>query len=62
MNRSYRYRLPPWAKQCINIIEKAILPVLIFQALRTLFFPTTFDVFLLVLLIGLFIAFYLEWI
>ncbi|HLR74965.1 MAG TPA: hypothetical protein VK077_06795 [Virgibacillus sp.] len=62
MSRFYRYKLPPWARHCIIVIEKAVLPILIFQALRTLFFPTTLDVFLLVLIIGLFIAFYLEWI
>lgn len=62
MGRHYRYRLPPWARHCIIVIEKVTLPILIFQLLRTLFFPTTFDVFLLGLLFGLFLAFYLEWI
>jgi len=62
MGRYYRYRLPPWARHCIIVIEKVTLPILIFQLLRTLFFPTTLDVFLLGLLVFLFIAFYLEWI
>jgi len=60
--RFYRYRLPPWARQCLIVIERVTLPIMIFQLIRTLFFPTTFDVLLLGLLIGLFIAFYLEWI
>ncbi|MGM8364721.1 hypothetical protein ACLIBG_04465 [Virgibacillus sp. W0181] len=62
MARHYRYRLPLWLRHCIFVIESCTLPILIFQLLRTLFFPTTFDVFLLGLLVGLFIAFYLEWI
>ncbi|MBU5466534.1 hypothetical protein KQI49_06775 [Virgibacillus sp. MSJ-26] len=62
MARFYRYRLPPWARQCLIVIERVTLPIMIFQLIRTLFFPTTFDVLLLGLLIGLFVAFYLEWI
>ncbi|GAB3050155.1 hypothetical protein [Virgibacillus ainsalahensis] len=62
MARYYRYRLPSWARHCIIVIEKVTLPILIFQLIRTLFFPSTLDVFLLGLLVGLFIAFYLEWI
>ncbi|MFC2948492.1 hypothetical protein [Virgibacillus sediminis] len=62
MARYYRYRLPPWARHCIEVIEKVTLPILVFQLIRTLFFPSTLDVFLLGLLVGLFIAFYLEWI
>lgn len=62
MSRFYRYRLPPWARKCIIVIEKVTLPILIFQLIRTLLFPTSLDVFLLGVLTGLFIAFYLEWI
>ncbi|HLS60548.1 MAG TPA: hypothetical protein VK044_05405 [Virgibacillus sp.] len=62
MGRYYRYRLPPWVRHCIIVLEKVTLPILVFQLLRTLFFPTTFDVFLLGLLVGIFIAFYMEWI
>ena len=62
MGRHYRYRLPPWARHCIIVIERATLPIMIFQLIRTLFFPTTLDVFLLGLVVGLFTAFYLDWI
>ncbi|TQS76112.1 hypothetical protein DX933_02700 [Ornithinibacillus gellani] len=62
MARYYRYRLPPWVRNCICVIEQAMLPILVFQLLRTLFFPTTLDVFLLGLVVGIFVAFYLEWI
>lgn len=62
MARYYRYRLPPWARKCIFFVEKATLPILIFQLIRTLIFPTKLDIFLLGILVGLLIAFYLEWI
>ncbi|MFZ3576398.1 hypothetical protein [Virgibacillus sp. DJP39] len=62
MARYYRYKMPPWARNCIIVIEKVTLPIVIFQLIRTLFIPTTFDVFLLGILIGVFVAFYLEWI
>ncbi|WP_182200436.1 hypothetical protein [Paraliobacillus salinarum] len=62
MSRYYRYRLPPWCRTWLIIIERCLLPVLIVQCLRTLFFPTTLDVFLLGLFTGIYVAFYLEWI
>ncbi|AIF43297.1 hypothetical protein GLV94_04510 [Virgibacillus halodenitrificans] len=62
MARYYRYKLPPWGRKCIIIIERVTLPILLFQLIRTLLLPTTFDVILLGLLVGLFVAFYLEWI
>ncbi|HLT56867.1 MAG TPA: hypothetical protein VK057_12245 [Bacillota bacterium] len=62
MPRYYRYRLPPWLRKCIFIAEKVTLPILIFQLIRTILFPTTFDLILLGILTGLLIAFYLEWI
>ncbi|WP_027963566.1 hypothetical protein [Halalkalibacillus halophilus] len=61
MAQYYRYRLPPWARKCIFTIEKCVLPIMIFQLIRTLIFPSTIDVFLSGLLVGLFVAFYLEW-
>ncbi|MFD0952424.1 hypothetical protein [Virgibacillus natechei] len=62
MARYYRFRLPPWARTCIIVIEQATLPILIFQLIRTMIFPTSLDVFLLGVLVTLFIAFYLKWI
>ncbi|KAB8134720.1 hypothetical protein F9U64_11315 [Gracilibacillus oryzae] len=61
MSRYYRYRLPPWARECIIVCERSTLPIVIFQSVRTIFIPTTFDVILLGILIGIFIAFQLEW-
>ncbi|MBC5637575.1 MULTISPECIES: hypothetical protein [Ornithinibacillus] len=62
MARYYRYRLPPWARKCLIIAEQITLPILIFQLIRTIFLPTTFDVLLTLLLAGIYIAFYLKWI
>ncbi|WP_087971814.1 hypothetical protein [Oceanobacillus rekensis] len=62
MARFYRYKLPPWARHCLIILERITLPIMIFQLIRTLFIPTTFDILLLGVLIGLVVAFYLEWI
>jgi len=61
MNKHYRYRLPPWLNKCIFVLEKAILPILIFQLIRTLIITTTFDLILLSILIVIFILFYLRW-
>ncbi|UOQ46242.1 hypothetical protein MUN89_10195 [Halobacillus salinarum] len=62
MSRFYRYRLPPWCRAWLFAIETAILPVMIFQLFRTIIFPTTLDVFLSGIIIGIFFAFRLKWI
>lgn len=62
MSRFYRYKLPPWARYWLLVAERCLIPILIFQGIRTIFFPTTFDVLLLGIFIGFFIAFQLEWI
>ncbi|MBO8155923.1 MAG: hypothetical protein H0Z32_05640 [Bacillaceae bacterium] len=62
MSKFYRYKLPPWLRHIIIVIETCTLPIMIFQLIRTLLFPTTLDVFLAGILVGLFFAFYLDWI
>ncbi|WP_017755983.1 hypothetical protein [Calidifontibacillus oryziterrae] len=62
MSRFYRFRLPPWARHFLLVMEQVTLPLVIFQALRTLLLPTTLDVILLSLLVLLLVAFTLEWI
>src|SRR5699024_12062232 len=57
----YRYRFPPWLNKCVCILEKAILPILVFQLIRTIFFTTTLDLILPGIFIGIFIAFYFRW-
>lgn len=62
MSKFYRYKLPPWLRACIFAIEKAMLPIMIYQNLRTFFIPTTLDVFLSIVVTGLFVVFYLDYI
>ncbi|QGQ47422.1 hypothetical protein [Metabacillus sediminilitoris] len=56
------YTLPPWARQIREIGIQIIIPLTIFQGIRTVFFPTSFDVLLLALLIVLAAAFRYDWI
>ncbi|WP_338750443.1 hypothetical protein [Bacillus sp. FJAT-52991] len=63
MRRRYNpYTLPPWLRQCRAICSQLAIPFCLFQGIRTLFFPTTFDVILLAVFILLAVALYLEWI
>lgn len=45
------YALPRWARTARGVCAQLIIPFCIFQGFRTLFFPTTFDVFLLAVFI-----------
>ncbi|MGM0874446.1 MAG: hypothetical protein ACQEWV_06510 [Bacillota bacterium] len=63
MKRRYNpYALPPWVRQIREIGIQIIIPLTIFQGIRTVFFPTSFDVLLLALLILLAAAFRYDWI
>ncbi|MDQ0224703.1 hypothetical protein [Metabacillus niabensis] len=63
MKRRYNpYTLPPWVKQIRDVGVQIIIPLTIFQGIRTVFFPTSFDVLLLGLLIILAIALRFDWI
>ncbi|BAB06758.1 hypothetical protein P4637_06500 [Halalkalibacterium halodurans] len=53
MRRPY-YKKPPWYLKIRAIIAQFLLPLIIFQFFRTLFFPTSFDVILLTFLIFLY--------
>ncbi|HLR65179.1 MAG TPA: hypothetical protein VK075_07115 [Pseudogracilibacillus sp.] len=59
MGKYYRYRLPNVLCKCISLIERAIIPLLIFQLIRTIIFLSFLEVFILTLLIILFIIFYI---
>lgn len=61
MAKYYRYKLPPWARKFIFVLQSATLPILIFQLIRTILYPSTFDLIILGFLILLLIAFYLKW-
>nr|WP_090794123.1 hypothetical protein [Pelagirhabdus alkalitolerans] len=62
MSRCYRYRLPPWCLKCLCVLETCLLPICIFQLIRTLIFPTSLDVLLLFLLVSVYVSFYMKWI
>ncbi|MEG0386543.1 hypothetical protein [Solibacillus cecembensis] len=54
MRKGYNpYLLPPWLRKTRFFIKNCIIPITVFQAVRTIFFPTTFDIIILVILIGL---------
>ncbi|WP_353856484.1 hypothetical protein [Bacillus sp. Bos-x628] len=55
------YTLPPWLRQIRAVASQVVLPIAIFQGLRTIIFPTTFDVLILGILIFLACAFHLDW-
>lgn len=54
------YKFQKWTRNASAVCAQFIIPLTIFQAVRTLFFPTTFDVLLLTLLVILAAAIYLE--
>lgn len=55
MKRYNPYTLPPWLRTLRGLGQQFIIPFCVFQGIRTIFLPTIFDVFLLLLL--LFVAY-----
>lgn len=52
MRRNYNpYLLPPWLRKVRFYAKHIVLPLTIFQAIRTLFIPTTGDFLLLLVLV-----------
>jgi hypothetical protein len=56
------YKFQKWTRNATAVCAQFIIPLTIFQAVRTIFFPTTFDVLLLTLLVIAAAAIYLEWV
>lgn len=56
-----RLKYPPWLLNIRDTCAAFVLPLAIFQFIRTLLLPTPIDVILLLLLIGFALALYLEW-
>ncbi|RSK28037.1 hypothetical protein EJF36_14760 [Bacillus sp. HMF5848] len=56
------YGWPPWRLHIRPFIFSCIIPLTVFQGIRTLILPTSFDVVLLGLLILLACSLYLDWI
>ncbi len=56
-----RLKYPPLLLKIREACAAFILPLTIFQFIRTLLLPTPFDVILLLILIGLTLSLFLEW-
>ncbi|WAA11592.1 hypothetical protein [Fervidibacillus halotolerans] len=54
------YLMPSWLRTIRRLVGQLIIPFTIFQAIRTLIFPTTLDVFLLIFFLLIAIAYYLD--
>jgi len=60
LKRYNPYTLPPWLRKTRSLCQQFIIPFCIFQGIRTLLLPTTFDVLLLAILILIAISFHLD--
>ncbi|CAM3747762.1 hypothetical protein [Mesobacillus zeae] len=56
------YSLPRWLRTCRSIAAQFAIPFCAFQGIRTIFFPTSFDVLLLSILILIALAIHFEFI
>ncbi len=54
--------LQTWIRTAKDVCRQFIIPLAVFQTIRTILLPTSFDVILLALFILIAIAFYFEWI
>ena len=45
------YLLPPWLRKIRFFMKHCIIPITVFQAIRTIFLPTTLDIIVLFILI-----------
>lgn len=61
VRRKYNpYLLPPWLRTIREIGRQLIIPFTIFQGIRTLILPTTFDVILLLVFLLISAAYYMD--
>lgn len=61
MKRRYKkFSTPFWFQNLKRICGQFVIPICIFQGIRTILVPTVFDVLLLITLILLALALYLE--
>lgn len=56
------YMLPPWLRKFRAVCDQFIIPFCLFQGIRTIIIPTTFDVIFLFILIVLALALKMEFI
>jgi hypothetical protein len=62
MKNFNRFSWPPWLRQVRIVCVQVIIPITIFQGVRTIFFPTPIDVILLAIFVLIAVALHLEWI
>ncbi|MGO4888592.1 hypothetical protein ACJ2A9_12585 [Anaerobacillus sp. MEB173] len=60
--RFNKYRYPLWLRRIRDACYQFVLPLIIFQVIRLLLFPTTLDVLILLFLTFLYTCFLLGWI
>ncbi|RFU62566.1 hypothetical protein [Bacillus sp. V59.32b] len=61
MKRRYSpYALPPWLRTTRRVCAQFIIPITVFQGIRTLLLPTAIDILLLAILIVIAVAFHLQ--
>ncbi|MBS4208939.1 hypothetical protein [Bacillus sp. FJAT-50079] len=60
-NRFNQHTFQAWMRNFKGVCKQLIVPFSIFQAIRTFLFPSTLDVLLLAIFIGLALAFHYEW-
>ncbi|WP_256234489.1 hypothetical protein [Bacillus sp. EB600] len=58
--RFNKYTMPVWFQNLKRIFGQFVIPICVFQGIRTIFLPTVFDVLLFTFLILLALAIYLE--
>ncbi|AKO94295.1 hypothetical protein HPB58_03530 [Priestia filamentosa] len=56
------YSLKKWAQNAGAVCSQFIIPLTVFQAVRTIVFPSILDVFLLLIFIAILLSIYFEWI
>lgn len=61
MKRKFnQYTFQSWIRTFKSVCKQLIIPFTIFQAVRTVLFPTTFDVLLLTIFIAVALAYHYE--
>lgn len=56
-----KYRLPLWLRRVRDLAYQFIIPLTLFQLVRTIFFPSTIDVMFLAILVFLYLSVVFEW-
>lgn len=57
MFKKGKYRLPLWLRRVRDIGYQFLIPLTVFQLIRTILFPTTIDVVLLAILVIMYLTY-----